>query len=91
MAGRIGYHAMQFYYYDRTYSPVHLPNVLDAQAASKAGVFYSVYKFAEQQAMCSKDEDTVVIDRAFEFSDYQEYRTARLWWEREIGSGRSGE
>ncbi|QDT12349.1 hypothetical protein [Planctomycetes bacterium K23_9] len=76
LVGRIPYTSMQQYYYHRPYSPSHV-----SAKSHSADVFEEVYRHVERQAMELSSEDMVAKDRAFEFSDWREYRRARLAWE----------
>ena len=80
LVSRVPYTSMQQYYYHRPYSPLHVP------AKSDSGDrFEEIYQEIESGIVEFSSESAVSKDRAFEFSDWQQYRRARLAWEAKTG------
>lgn len=90
LTGRVSYPGFHIYYYDRPYSPVHVPRWTPEQLASSGNSsshFRDVYRAVEQHAMAGSNDDAITRDRVLEFSDWPEYQAARLRWESGINRG----
>ena len=86
LVGRIPYTSLQQYYYHRPYSPSHVSTRTYSQ-----GGFDEIYQKIESQVVEFASESMVSKDRAFEFTDWQEYRRARRAWEARTGVPQSNE